>query len=252
MGNAQERSSKRFGLIGKDISYSFSQDYFSKKFEKLGLEDHIYQNFDLKDVKDFTQVLEQFLDIKGLNVTIPYKEQIIPYLNELSALASEIGAVNTIQFKGDQMIGHNTDHYGFTESIRPLLQSHHLKALILGTGGASKAVFHALRSLGIRPTFVSRRPKAAELSYHQLCNRIMADHLVIVNCTPLGTHPNIQEHPNVPYDRLTERHLLFDLIYNPAETTFLRRGREQGATTINGLKMLELQAEKAWEIWNDQ
>jgi len=240
---------KRFGLIGKNISYSFSRGYFAEKFRKLGLADHSYENFDLAHIEEFKEVVQQN-QLCGLNVTIPYKQEIIPYLDELDRTAEKIGAVNTIKFTESKLIGYNTDDFGFKESLIKKLRPHHQKALILGTGGASKAIAHILDELGIERVFVSRKPKAHQLSYDQLDVEIIATHHLIINCTPLGTHPNIDHKPALPYGELTEQHFLFDLIYNPPTTAFLRSGQEHGATTQNGLPMLQNQAEKAWQIWN--
>lgn len=243
---------RRFGLIGRNIAYSFSRTYFAKKFEKESITDCRYDNFDLDDISEFPKVIKETKGLVGLNVTIPYKESVIPYLDKLNKKARAIGAVNTIKVtKKGKLIGYNTDYYGFKKSIEPLLQDHHKKALILGTGGASKGIAFALDTLNLSTSFVSRQPSHEnEFSYKDLRQEIMADHTVIINCTPLGTHPNINECPSIPYEFITERHLLFDLIYNPEETEFLRLGKNHGATICNGSKMLKFQAEKAWKIWN--
>ncbi|UGU16440.1 shikimate dehydrogenase [Sinomicrobium kalidii] len=239
-----------FGLIGKNISYSFSQVYFREKFEKLQLTDHTYVNFDIPEIEDFPSLLQEHPDIRGCNVTIPYKEAIIPYLSGLSNKAEQIGAVNVIKAGKDRLIGYNTDYYGFQASLQPLLCKEHQKALILGTGGASKAVAFSFKELDIRHTFVSRHPGKGQLSYEDLTEDILAEYLIIVNCTPLGTFPDADNKPDIPYQYITDKHLLYDLIYNPAETSFLKEGKQRGAITSNGLKMLQFQAEKAWEIWN--
>lgn len=240
----------RFGLIGKNIDYSFSRKYFTEKFEKEGLGHCEYLNFDFKNIKEFKSIdIER---IKGFNVTIPYKESIIGYLDKLDGNAEQIGAVNTINVTEDgKLIGHNTDAYGFETSLAPLLGDHHKNALILGTGGASKAVAFVLNKLGIDYRFVSRDPKGDhQMSYSAVTDEVIKNHPLIVNCTPLGTHPEVENRPDIPYGSITGKHLLYDLIYNPAKTTFLALGEKQGATIVNGLKMLELQAEKSWEIWN--
>ncbi len=242
-----------YGLLGKNISYSFSKKYFTKKFDKLGLYNSVYQNFDLKEIEDLTLVLNNNIeDLKGLNVTIPYKEKVFQYLDEIDEVAKEIGAVNTIKILDDfRLKGYNTDVYGFKQSLQPLLQEYHKNALILGTGGASKAVAYALEQLDINFQFVSRDPKKENtISYDDISAKIMKNHHIIINCTPLGTFPNIDDFPKIPYKFITKDHLLFDLIYNPIETFFLKKGIEKKASTKNGLQMLELQAEKAWEIWN--
>ncbi|WP_273566465.1 shikimate dehydrogenase family protein [Maribacter halichondriae] len=241
---------KRFGLIGRNISYSFSQGYFTKKFEKLCLEGHSYENFDLKDIEEFPELINNENNLKGLNVTIPYKEAIIPYLDILGTKAKKIGAVNTIKFTKKGLKGYNTDIYGFKKSITPFLKKHHTRALILGTGGASKAVAFVFDEIGMGYTFVSRNAHNGQISYGDLDEKMLEDFTVLVNCTPLGTHPNIDDRPNIPYGYLSEKHLLFDLIYNPIKSAFLKEGEKQGATICNGLRMLELQAEKAWRIWN--
>ena len=242
----------KFGLIGKNISYSFSKKYFTEKFKKLGLKTYSYHNYDLPEIEEFPFILYQREeDFQGFNVTIPYKQSIIKYLDEIEVDAQSIGAVNTIKVTSDnKLIGYNTDVYGFQESIKPLLKTHHNKALILGTGGASKAVAFTFEKLDIAYKFVSRTEINDYLSYAKLTQQIMNEYTIIINCTPLGTHPNIESSPNIPYQFLSNKHLLFDLIYNPSESKFLREGKKQGAIIKNGLQMLELQAEKSWEIWN--
>jgi len=243
---------EKFGLIGKNISYSFSRDYFLEKFKKLGLDKLKYTNYDIEDIEEFPFVIYQKEDeFKGFNVTIPYKETIIKYLDEVDINAQKIGAVNTIKVtENNELIGYNTDVYGFKKSIEPFLKKHHEKALILGTGGASKAVAYAFKEMGIKYKFVSRKVSEDTLLYSILNQEIMEEYTVIVNCTPIGTSPKIDESPNIPYQFLTNKHLLFDLIYNPSETKFLQEGKKRGAIIKNGLEMLELQAEKSWEIWN--
>lgn len=240
----------RFGLLGKNISYSFSRGYFSTKFAELGLTHCSYENFDLEDISNFTKIIQTTENLSGMNVTIPYKEAIIPYLDEIESSAMEIGAVNTIKISPSGLKGYNTDAYGFKKSIEPYLKNHHKKALILGTGGASKAIAYVLGQMNIEYTFVSRTGKNKGYTYEALDQNIITEHTLIINCSPLGTFPDITEKPNIPYRYITQKHLLFDLIYNPEKTAFLALGEAQGATTLNGLKMLELQAEKAWEIWN--
>ncbi|MGY5351526.1 shikimate dehydrogenase family protein [Wenyingzhuangia sp. IMCC45533] len=242
-----------FGLVGRNISYSFSRGYFTEKFQKLNLESHQYTNFDLQDIASLKEIISlKENGLKGLNVTIPYKQEVQAFLTDIDNDAKQIGAVNTIKLSDDgSAVGFNTDVYGFQKSIEPLLKSHHTKALILGTGGASKAVAYAFKKLGIEYEFVSRTAKNTILSYEQLTPALINEFTVIVNCSPLGTSPNVDLKPDIPYAALTERHLLYDLIYNPSETTFLRLGKEQGAAIKNGLEMLQLQAEKAWEIWNN-
>ncbi|MCB0372356.1 MAG: shikimate dehydrogenase [Muricauda sp.] len=244
-----EKQKNRFGLLGRNISYSFSQGYFTQKFKDLGLADHSYENFDIQHIGEIGKVLGQ-KNLRGLNVTIPYKEEVIPYLDEMDSQAEKIGAVNTIKFTETGLKGFNTDAYGFKKSLEPFLKQHHTKALVLGTGGASKAVRFVLDELGIKSTYVSRSQKEGQYTYDELNRDIMEENLLIVNCTPLGTHPNVEAKPSVPYEFIDQRHLLYDLIYNPEKTAFLALGESKGATISNGLEMLIHQAEKAWEIWN--
>lgn len=243
------KKKNRYGLLGKNISYSFSQGYFTQKFKDLGLVDHSYENFDLQEITEFSEILSQNR-LKGLNVTIPYKEAVIPYLDDMDGQAREIGAVNTIKFTKQGLKGFNTDAYGFKTSLKPFLKPHHTKALVLGTGGASKAINFVLNELGIANTFVSRTKKTGQFTYDELNKDIIETHTVIINCTPLGTHPNVSEKPNLSYQFVGSDHLLYDLIYNPEKTTFLAMGEANGAAICNGLSMLRYQAEKAWKIWN--
>ncbi len=242
----------KLGLLGKNISYSFSRAYFNEKFKTENIEDITYENFDIPDISEFEDIVKNTEHVKGFNVTIPYKEAVIPYLDKLNKKAKKIGAVNTIKItKKGKLIGYNTDCYGFKKSISPYIKKHHKKALILGTGGASKAIVYTLLQKNIECNYVSRaRSKVARFTYEELTEAIVADHHIIVNCTPLGTFPNIDDHPDIPYGAISSRHILFDLIYNPEETQFLKFGKQKGAKTINGLKMLKYQAEKAWSIWN--
>jgi shikimate dehydrogenase len=242
----------KFGLLGKNISYSFSRKYFSEKFQKLKLDNYKYHNFDIPEIEEFPFLLyHKEHEFGGINVTIPYKEAVIKYLDEVNEDAQKIGAVNTIKITNDlKLVGYNTDFYGFQNSIKPLLKSHHKKALILGTGGASKAIAYAFKEMNIEYKFVSRKLVEGGLLYSLLNEDIMKEYTIIVNSTPLGTHPNVDECPNIPYQFITNKHLLFDLIYNPSVTKFLAEGEKRGATIKNGLEMLELQAEKSWEIWN--
>jgi shikimate dehydrogenase len=250
----QEREkNRRFGLIGKNISYSFSKKYFSDKFEKEELVGYSYENFDLQAITQFPKIIRENPTLKGLNVTIPYKEKIIPYLDKLNEKATKIGAVNCIKItKKGKLEGFNTDYYGFKKSLEPLLRSHHQKALILGTGGASKAVAFALEELGILYTFVSRSKKEDALDYKYINATTFDNFQIIINCTPLGTHPNVEEFPPIPYEFFTGEHIAFDLIYNPEETEFLKRAKAKNSVTKNGYEMLVLQAEKGWKIWNKE
>ena len=240
---------KHFGLIGKSLRHSFSKSFFEEKFIREGISNTSYKNFELSEVKE---VVELFKDpsISGLNVTIPYKKSIIPYLDSLSSEAEEIGAVNTIVFSNGKLTGHNTDHIGFQNSIKPFLENSMERALILGTGGASKAVIYALTKLGIDCLSVSRNPKEDQLSYNDLNEYVFKHHLLIVNTSPVGMYPNSNQSPEIPYQHLTKEHLLVDLIYNPSETLFLKNGKKQGARILNGEAMLIHQAEASWAIWN--
>ncbi|MCD8422454.1 shikimate dehydrogenase [Tenacibaculum finnmarkense] len=245
---------KMYALVGKNISYSFSKGYFTNKFKELGLEISEYVNFDIQSIEELSaKIKENKTTLKGMNVTIPYKLDVFNFLDEIDKKARKIGAVNTIKIsKKGKLIGFNTDVYGFKKSLKPLLKNHHKKALILGTGGASKAVAYVLKKLGITYYFVSRNPKGKkEVSYQSLSKEIIETHHLIINCTPLGTHPNIKDCPDIPYQFIGKKHLLFDLIYNPEITTFLSKGQEKNAAIKNGLEMLEQQAEKAWKIWNN-
>lgn len=244
---------KVFGLIGKDIDYSFSKKYFSERFTNTNATDCSYQNFDIDSIDDFPNVIAQNPDLMGLNVTIPYKKNIIPFLDYLSKKAAQIGAVNVIRFtKKRKLKGYNSDYYGFKKSLTSILQPHHQKALILGTGGASKAVAFALKEMNIPYDFVSREGQENTISYERINATTFDNYQIIINCTPLGTSPNTEEFPPIPYQFFTEKHLAFDLIYNPEETQFLKKSKKKGALTKNGMEMLVFQAEKAWEIWNKQ
>ncbi|MCF4101343.1 shikimate dehydrogenase [Gillisia sp. M10.2A] len=239
-----------FGLIGKNIDYSFSRNYFNNKFKAEGIS-ATYKNFDLSDIQEFPDIFKNTSEIKGLNVTIPYKKEIISYLDHLDPIAREIGAVNTIKINDDKSLtGYNTDYYGFLGALKPYLRSHHTKALILGTGGASKAVAYALKLLNIPFKFVSRTPSPEIYSYPSLSQQHLEDYQLIINCTPLGTHPQTSQYPPIPVEFLNSHHLIFDLIYNPATTRLMQLGLNNKATALNGYRMLQLQAEKAWEIWN--
>lgn len=247
---------RRFGLIGFPLSHSFSQGYFTQKFKKENISDAVYENFPLENIDDFEKLLKNHPDLVGLNVTIPYKEKIIPYLQDLSKVAREIEAVNTIKFEKDsegklKLTGYNTDSHGFEMTIKPYLECHHKKALILGTGGASKAIVHVLHKLGLQCFYVSRNPgEHIFKTYKELTADDVAEFKVIVNTSPVGMYPNEHEYPDIPYAGIGSQHIIYDLIYNPEETIFLSNAKEKGAIAINGLEMLHLQAEKAWEIWN--
>lgn len=240
---------KQYGLIGKTLDHSFSKSYFENKFITEHLQNASYSNFPLQSIEEFKSLIKK-KTFSGLNITIPYKTSIIPFLDELSEEAKSIGAVNTIYFKNKKLIGYNTDYIGFIKAIKPFLKNKMEKALILGTGGASKAVVFALKKIGIKCLCVSRLPNKYQLSYNEINNLVLKYHLLIVNTTPLGTYPNINECPNIPYKYVTEKHLLVDLVYNPEETLFLKKGRKNLASILNGKSMLIHQAEEAWKIWN--
>ena len=244
---------KKYGLLGYPLGHSFSRNYFNQKFEAEKI-DAEYLNFEIPEIKEIKNVIKENPELNGLNVTIPYKEQVIPYLDDLDEDARLIGAVNVIKFSKGlfgkvKLKGYNSDIIGFKQSIEPLLKEHHRKALILGTGGASKAVFQGLKQLGVAATFVSRKAKEFYITYEEITPKTMEQYTVIVNTTPLGMYPNVNACPNIPYDLLTSDHLLYDLLYNPDETLFMRKGKEKGAVVKNGLEMLLLQAFAAWEIW---
>lgn len=242
----------KLGLLGKNISYSFSRAYFKKKFENENINHTTYDNFDIENIELFPSIIKNTKGLKGLNVTIPYKEDVIPFLDKLNKKAKAIGAVNTIKItKKGNLVGYNTDCYGFKKTLKPFVKPHHKKALILGTGGASKAIAYTLKEMGITYQYVSRTlSEGIGFSYNTLTETDVANHQIIINCTPLGTFPDIEDCPNIPYKGISKKHILFDLIYNPEETKFLKHGKENQATIINGLGMLEFQAEKSWSIWN--
>jgi shikimate dehydrogenase len=253
---------RRFGLIGFPLSHSFSEKYFAEKFQRENISDASYELFPLEKIELFPEFASQ-KDLVGLNVTIPYKEKIIPYLDELDETAKAVGAVNTILVSRPPsrvprpfLKGFNTDVYGFRQSLKPFLTSAHERALILGTGGASKAVEFVLKQIGVECIFVSQEkkniPGKTILAYSELNEYVLKACKLIVNCSPVGTFPDVNEAPQIPYEFITAEHFLYDLVYNPAETEFLRRGKAKGAQTMNGLDMLKMQAEKAWEIWNSK
>lgn len=240
---------RTFGLIGFPLTHSFSVKYFAEKFSREGITDCVYENFPIESIEELSLLLKQ-KELAGLNVTIPYKESVIEYLDELDPAADAIGAVNCIKFVNGKHIGYNTDVFGFQESLKKFLGEAKVTALILGTGGSSKAVSHALDDLGIPYHFVSRRKKAEWLTYHDLTADIIHEHQLIINTTPIGMFPLAEAKPELPYEFLTSSHYLYDLIYNPEETAFLHEGALLGSHTKNGLEMLYIQAEKNWEIWN--
>lgn len=245
----------KYGLIGYPLEHSFSSGFFNEKFKAEDI-DAEYINFEIPDIKELPAVLKENTTLKGFNVTIPYKEKIISYLDDIDKDAVAIGAINVVKVvhqKGNKykLIGYNSDIIGFVQSMESWVESHHKRALILGTGGASKAVFHGLKKLGIESTYVSRTKKNGMLTYEELTPEVMKAHTIIVNCTPLGMYPKVNECPEIPYHLLTPDHLLYDLLYNPNTTLFMRKGEEHGATVKNGLEMLLLQAFASWDIWTE-
>jgi shikimate dehydrogenase len=245
---------KQFGLIGKNISHSFSKKYFEAKFKDLGIKKSSYELFPLTEIKEITSLLVNNPNLKGFNITIPYKESIIPFLDELSPEAKTIGAVNTVKvtFQNEKpfLTGYNTDAFGFKQSVKPFIKAHHERVLILGTGGAAKAVSYVLQNMGINTLLVSRVPNEHQIGYDQINEYVIKHHYLIINCTPVGMFPHENSLPNLPYSLLTDKHTLIDLIYNPTETLFLKKGKEYGTNTLNGLSMLQQQAEKSWLIWS--
>ena len=241
---------RRFGLLGYPLSHSFSQQYFTDKFAALGLTDHVYENFSLPSIEDFTHVLKTKTDLCGFNITIPYKKQVLAFLEDATEVVKAIGACNCVQIKNGKRTGYNTDVVGFEQSLLPFLKPQHTGALILGTGGASAAVEYVLQKRGITVQYVSRQAGDGSVAYSDIDAEIITTHHLIINCTPLGMYPKVDECPDIPYELLTPQHHLYDLIYNPAETRFLAKGKERGASIQNGQEMLILQAEESWRIWN--
>lgn len=241
-----------FGLIGKELSYSFSEDYFLQKFQRENIQDCQYRNFEINRVEHFLQLAQDYPNLCGLNVTIPYKESILAHLEELDSVAAEIAAVNTIQINSQgKLKGYNTDVVGFRNSIKPFLDPNHSRALIFGTGGASKAIAYVLKSLGIPFYFVSRNPTSEkEINYSDLDKSSIASFRFLINCTPLGTFPNVNDIIPIDTSAIGSKHLVYDLVYNPKESQLLKIAKAQGAIAVNGLSMLKIQAEESWRIWN--
>ena len=253
---------KQYGLIGYPLGHSFSKRFFTEKFSREGI-DAVYDNYELPDVNMLLDVVENHPDLEGLNCTIPHKQAVMSLLDEISPEASKIGAVNVIKIlrkeesstadaRGYKLIGYNSDIIGFTESIRPLLKPCHKRALVLGTGGAAQAITVALGNLGIEWKYVSRTSAQGRFSYDQITSDVLREYLVVINCSPVGMFPHVNEAPQLPYDALTANHLLYDLVYNPLETKFLQYGAQAGAVVKNGLEMLELQALASWDIWTSK
>jgi len=241
---------RRFGLIGYPLSHSFSKKYFEEKFLKENIRDCNYQNFELENLDQLSVLLKSKTNLKGLNVTIPFKESVLSFLHNKEKVVEETGACNCIKINDGILTGYNTDVTGFRKSIREKLKPHHKKALLLGSGGASKAVQYVLKQLGIEFTIVSRRQIENGLQYNEVGKKTMNEHDLIINTTPIGMFPHIDDEPPIPYEHLTHKYLLYDLIYNPKKTKFLQKGEEQGAQILNGYQMLVIQAEESWRIWN--
>jgi shikimate dehydrogenase len=240
---------KRYGLIGFPLSHSFSKKYFSEKFEKEGLRDHSYDLFPIETIDRLPEIISSHADLHGLSVTIPYKQQVVPFL-DYASLPKGVNACNCIKITNGKLHGYNTDVTGFENSFSPLLKPWHTRALVLGNGGATLAVAYVLSKLGIAYSIVSRKLHGgSSITYEQIDKQMIADHPVIINTTPLGTYPNIEECPPIPYDFISNQHYLFDLVYNPPKTLFLKKGEERGALVKNGYDMLEIQAEESWKIW---
>jgi shikimate dehydrogenase len=240
-----------FGLLGYPLTHSFSQKYFTEKFQQLGIPNASYENFSIPDIYELKAILNSRNGLEGFNITIPYKKSVIDFLDELSEPVKKMGACNCVKISNGKLKGFNTDIVGFQKSLQPFLKPIHQKALILGTGGASAAVEYVFQQLDISYQFVSRNASQNAISYQELTQEIMESHTLIINTTPLGMYPNSDACPEIPYQFLTEKHHLFDLIYNPTETRFLSLGKQQGASIQNGYEMLILQAEESWRIWND-
>lgn len=241
---------RRFGLIGNTLRHSFSKTYFEKKFADENISGCSYENFELPSIDHLPALLQQHPDLAGLNVTIPYKEEVLSFLDVKEKAVEEIGACNCIKISGGKLHGFNTDVTAFEETLRHHLQPFHKCAMVLGSGGASKAVQHALKNLGIDFVVVSRRKKENQLGYEDLGEDTIQQHQIIINTTPLGMYPNVEQDPPIPYNAITPQHLLYDLTYNPPKTKFLQQGESRGARTVNGYDMLVAQAEESWRIWN--
>ncbi len=241
---------KQFGLIGYPLSHSFSKNYFTKKFEQEKIADCRYELYPIESIAELSKLLQHEKELQGLNVTIPYKETVIPFLHHVSQAVQEIGACNCIRIKNGQLEGFNTDVIGFEQTLQPLLRPQHTKALILGTGGAAKAVAWVLQQKGIHYQYVSRTPGKDRITYDELNAAVMNSHTIIINTTPLGMQPNIHQKPSLPYNLLTPQQLCYDLIYNPSKTNFLLEAEKQDAVIKNGEDMLIIQAEESWKIWN--
>ena len=241
---------KRYGLIGYPLTHSLSEQYFTQKFIEEGIEDCVYERFSMPSIADLHEILNSHQDLRGFNITIPYKKEVLAFLTERSKAVEEVGACNCVKIESGKLIGYNTDVIGFENSLIPFLKPNHNRALVLGTGGAALAIVYVLQKLGIEFSYVSRTATIGQFSYNDLDASVMASHTLIINTTPLGMFPNIEACPAIPYDLLTPEHHLFDLTYNPAVSTFLAKGMQMGATIQNGQQMFVEQAEQSWRIWN--
>jgi shikimate dehydrogenase len=243
---------KKFGLLGFPLAHSFSKKYFTEKFQELGISDtYQYDLYEIEHIEELQEIIQKTDGISGFNVTIPHKLNVLPHLSEIDSNAKRIGAVNVIKVLEDKSLkGYNSDYYGFTKSLTEFIgENRELKALVLGNGGAAKAVCVALEDMGITYKLVSRRSSDVAINYRR-ANELLAEYKLIINCTPLGTYPNVASFPDLDYENISGGHFCFDLVYNPSETKFLQKSKENGAKTINGYDMLVYQAEKSWEIWN--
>lgn len=241
---------KRYGLIGYPLSHSFSQRYFTEKFAKESIEDAVYENYPIPDISALKQILREKTDLCGFNVTIPYKKEILGYLSASTEAVQKMGACNCVKLEGGVLTGYNTDVVGFELSLLPWLKTHHQKALILGTGGAAAAVAYVFNKRNIVFQYVSRNRSATSIAYEDLNETIINSHTLIINTTPLGMSPMTDQYPPLPYQWMGQQHHCFDLIYNPAETVFLQKAKQAGASIQNGAEMLMIQAEESWRIWN--
>jgi len=244
---------KLYGLIGFPLGHSFSKKYFNEKFEREGLIDYSYELFPISSIKEFPSIIKSNPFLQGLNITVPYKQEVLEYVTELTGTVKNIGAANTIKIKGDKLIAYNTDVIGFENSFIKKLKPSHTKALVLGTGGSSKAIQYVLKKLNIEFLLVTRSKQLEKeiINYSCIHETIMAEHQVIINCTPVGMYPNVKDYPQLPYQFISEEHYLFDLIYKPEQTLFLKKGEEKGALIENGFEMLIIQAEESWKIWKE-
>ena len=241
---------KRYGLIGYPLTHSLSEQYFTQKFIQEGIKDCVYERFSMPSIDDLHEMLNSHLDLRGFNITIPYKKEVLAFLTERSKAVEEVGACNCVKIESGKLIGYNTDVIGFENSLIPFLKPIHNRALVLGTGGVALAIVYVLQKLGIEFSYVSRTATIGQFSYNDLDASVMASHTLIINTTPLGMFPNIEDCPAIPYDLLTPEHHLFDLTYNPAASTFLTKGKQMGTTIQNGQQMFVEQAEQSWRIWN--